>query len=58
MMQPTPAEGEACVVCGETVDFIAGLTCTRCGRPFHFASQFGGRDCGIVAPNPASADGC
>lgn len=36
------------------------LRCMLCGKRYHFAPQgsaLAGRDCGIVAPNPASS-GC
>ena len=57
-MTADPCDEERCAVCGQPTDAISGLTCALCGRPFHFASQLGGRDCGIVAPNPASEGGC
>jgi hypothetical protein len=31
-----------------------------CGRSFHFSTADDplGRDCGVIAPNPASENGC
>ena len=49
-----------CDVCGEEAPARAWLSCMLCGRSFHFApaSEALHGDCGIVAPNPASENGC
>ncbi len=45
-----------CAICGGTAPAVDLLDCALCGRRFHFPA--GGSTCGVVAPNPASGNGC
>ena len=51
----------ACDVCGDEAAPRAWLRCMLCGRRFHFAPEGDlarDHDCGVVAPNPQSQNGC
>lgn len=56
-MNPASA---VCDVCGEPAAAREWLRCMLCGRRFHFAPESAGlhEDCGTVAPNPQSENGC
>ncbi len=49
-----------CDVCGEESKPREWLRCMLCGRRYHFAPQGAAMhaDCGIVAPNAQSQNGC
>ncbi|MHB8514410.1 MAG: hypothetical protein ACYDCT_03345 [Dehalococcoidia bacterium] len=49
-----------CAVCDDDAPPRAWLRCMLCGRRFHFApeGQALHDDCGIVAANPESENGC
>lgn len=56
------AEAATCDVCGEEAAPRGWLRCMLCGRRFHFAAEgdvlASAEDCGVVAPNPQSENGC
>jgi hypothetical protein len=53
-------EFATCDVCGADAYPRGWLRCMLCGNRFHFATAGEGaeHDCGVVAPNPQSENGC
>ncbi len=48
-----------CDICDDDAFPREWLRCMLCGNRYHFAPEGAlARDCGIVAPNPESKDGC